>query len=153
MVREGRRSAQAIFGVSMNEQQGHTPGPWAIHHDGKPLFGYWHVRQDPKDWDGMGYQAICTLPASKAGTHYGEMFRANAHLITAAPDLKAFADAILIYQVEGDDDHVWLSFGGQNIVIHKTNSAEGIALLKMEAARREAVAKAEPASLTHEKQK
>lgn len=67
----------------------HTPGPWAIHHDGKPLFGYWHIRQDPKDWDGHGYQAICTLPASKKGTHYGDMFQANAVLIAAAPDLLA----------------------------------------------------------------
>jgi hypothetical protein len=32
----------------------HTPGPWAIHHDGKPLFGAWHIRQDPLDGDYPG---------------------------------------------------------------------------------------------------
>lgn len=68
---------------------------------------------------------------------------ANAHLIAAAPDLKAFADSVLIYQVEGDDEHVWLRFGDQHICIMKSNSAEGVALLKMEAARRAAIAKAE----------
>ena len=50
-------------------------------------FGCWHVRQDPVNWDGRGYQAICTLPAERKGTLYGDMFAANARLITAAPDL------------------------------------------------------------------
>lgn len=70
----------------------HTPGPWTLAHE-RPLFGVWHVRQDPKDWDGQGYQAVATIPASKKGTYYGEMFQANAHLIAAAPDFySAFCD-------------------------------------------------------------
>jgi hypothetical protein len=62
----------------------YTPGPWKAC---PPRFGHQFVRQDPKDWDGMGYQHICTLPQSNKGTHYGEMFEANARLIAAAPDL------------------------------------------------------------------
>jgi hypothetical protein len=50
-------------------------------------FGNWHIKQDPVNWDGRGYQGICTVPAVRKGTHCGEMFAANARLITAAPDL------------------------------------------------------------------
>lgn len=64
---------------------GHTKGPWAC--DRRPVFGSWYVRQDPANWDGNGYQFICELPADKKGTHYGDMFAANASLIAAAPDL------------------------------------------------------------------
>ncbi len=64
----------------------HTPGPWKAD---EPRFGYQMIRQDPIDWDGHGYQAICTVPQSTKGSHYGEMFRANARLIAAAPDLLA----------------------------------------------------------------
>lgn len=62
----------------------HTPGPWKAD---TPRFGYQNVRQDPADWDGRGYQLICTVPQSKKGTNYGEMFEANARLIAAAPEL------------------------------------------------------------------
>lgn len=66
----------------------HTPGPWKVSSE-RPLFGFWQVRQDPLNWDGNGYQAICTVPASTKNTPYGDMFRANARLIAAAPDLLA----------------------------------------------------------------
>lgn len=65
----------------------HTPGPWAISNDGKPLFGNFSIRQDPENWNGMGYQAIGTLPASTKGTPAGDMFAANARLIAAAPEI------------------------------------------------------------------
>jgi hypothetical protein len=42
------------------------------------------IRQNPENWDGMGYQFVAQCPAEKKGTHYGEMFRANARLIAAA---------------------------------------------------------------------
>lgn len=60
-----------------------TPGPWAVSTE-TPQFGDWSVRQDPADWNGSGYQLICSLPSAKKGGHYGEMFRANAHFIAAA---------------------------------------------------------------------
>ena len=60
-----------------------TPGPWAVSAE-TPQFGDWSVRQDPADWNGSGYQLICSLPSAKKGGHYGEMFRANAHFIAAA---------------------------------------------------------------------
>lgn len=60
-----------------------TPGPWAVSTK-HPLFGSWTVREDPVDWNGCGYQLICSLPSAKKGGHYGEMFRANAHFIAAA---------------------------------------------------------------------
>lgn len=79
----------------MNAPTSHTPGPWKA----VMQFGDWFVRQDPKDWDGMGYQHIATLPADRKGTHYGDMFKANAHLIAAAPDLLTACTAM----VEAED--------------------------------------------------
>jgi hypothetical protein len=70
-----------------------TPGPWRA--DVRPAFGDRYVRQDPKNWDGMGYQHICALPADKKGTHYGDMFAANARLIAAAPDLYEALSALV----------------------------------------------------------
>jgi hypothetical protein len=69
-------------GVSMNTFN-HTPGPWACNMS----FGNWHIRQDPANWDGRGYQGICTAPAAPKNTQQGDMFKANARLITASPDL------------------------------------------------------------------
>lgn len=59
----------------------HTPGPWKF--ESRPVFGEFYVRQDPKDWNERGYQLICSLPATKPN----DMFRANARLIAAAPEL------------------------------------------------------------------
>jgi hypothetical protein len=73
----------------------HTPAPWTIANNGKPLFGDYSIRQDPRDWDGKGYQHIAILPASRKGTHCGEMFYANACLISAAPDLLEACKAVL----------------------------------------------------------
>lgn len=70
----------------MTDQSKHTPGPWKAE---TPRFGYQAVRQDPENWDGHGYRLICSVPQSVEGTHYGEMFRANATLIAASPDLLA----------------------------------------------------------------
>jgi hypothetical protein len=61
-----------------------TPTPWVIANNGKPLFGRWDIRQDPPDWDGHGYQHIASLPADPKGTHYGDMFHANAAFIVLA---------------------------------------------------------------------
>ena len=69
----------------MSAETKFTPGPWKC--DKPPVFGEWYVRQDPADWNGMGYQLICSLPADKKGTHYGDMFKANAYLIAAAPTM------------------------------------------------------------------
>ena len=62
---------------------GHTPGPWKV----VMQYGVWHVREDPLNWDGRGYQHIASLPTEKKGSHYGDMFSANARLIAAAPEL------------------------------------------------------------------
>jgi hypothetical protein len=68
----------------MSSNVKHTPGPWKAC---PPRFGHQFVRQDPINWDGQGYQHICTLPQSNKGTYYGEMFEANANLIAAAPEM------------------------------------------------------------------
>src|ERR1700723_1408247 len=70
----------------------HTPGPWKAC---PPRFGHQFVRQDPADWDGQGYQHICTLPQANKGTYYGEMFASNARLIVAAPDMLEAVQGIL----------------------------------------------------------
>jgi hypothetical protein len=51
-----------------------TPGTWKRNE--KPSFGDWWVYSEG--------QHICLLPADKKGTHYGEMFKANAEFIAAA---------------------------------------------------------------------
>lgn len=106
----------------------HTPGPWVID-ERVP----WIIRPNLSSFD-----YIAAVPVSNSPN-----WEADARLIAAAPDLKAFAEGVLVYTVEGDPEHVWLRFGGADIVVHKTTSAEGVTLLKMEAARREALAKAE----------
>ena len=62
----------------------YTPGPWKVE---GPRFGYFTVRQDPKNWDGRGYQAICGLPSLTKRSAWRPTFEANAHLIAAAPAL------------------------------------------------------------------
>lgn len=79
--------------MSEDVKTGFTPGPWKA----VLQFGDWMVRQDPKDWDGKGYQFVAGLPASRKGTHYGDMFKANAVLISAAPDLLKFAELVEYY--------------------------------------------------------
>lgn len=69
-----------------------TQGPWK--HKDQPFFGRWGIYQHPENWNGMGFQEICSVPSSKKGTHYGDMFRANADLITAAPDMYAALNQI-----------------------------------------------------------
>lgn len=55
-----------------------TPGHWLF--QPKPVFGRASVRQDPVDWNGMGYQHICSFP-------WTDHLLPNGHLIAAAPDL------------------------------------------------------------------
>lgn len=73
----------------------HTAGPWKLAHD-RPMFGWWHIRQDPPNWNGQGYQAICSMPSERKGNHYGDMFAANARLIAAAPCLLAALKGVLL---------------------------------------------------------
>lgn len=49
--------------------------------------------------------------------------------------LRAFAESVLIYRIEGDEDYVRLSFGGEEIAARLYATPAGIALLKMEASR------------------
>jgi hypothetical protein len=88
----------------------HTPGPWKIAHD-RPMFGWWHIRQDPPNWNGQGYQAICSIPSERKGSHYGDMFAANARLIAAAPCLLTALQRLIavddahatLHATDGDD--------------------------------------------------
>ena len=63
----------------------HTPGPWKC--SDRPSGPWWHI--------GAGNQSICTVHAtSKRHTPvYAVMFKANADLIAAAPDLLAALQA------------------------------------------------------------
>lgn len=79
-------------------QTKHTPGPWKA---SEPRFGDRFIRSDPADWDGMGHQLICSVPAARKGTPYGEMFRANANLIAAAPCLLSAAKGLLALLDDG----------------------------------------------------
>jgi hypothetical protein len=92
---------------------GHTPGPWKAC---PARFGRQFVRQDPVNWDGMGYQHICTLPQSPKGSHYGELFAANARLIAAAPDMLA----ALLKILEASDNDLWVS---AEVAVHRIEAA------------------------------
>lgn len=81
-----------------------TPGPWKAD---EPRFGYQTIRQDPADWDGHGYQLICTVPQSTKGSHYGEMFKANARLIAAAPELLAALRACVAVACDEYTEEPW----------------------------------------------
>lgn len=58
-----------------------TPGPWL--RSERPNGPWWHI--------GSGNQAVCTVFATskKASPTYAAMFKANANLIAAAPELLA----------------------------------------------------------------
>lgn len=75
----------------------HTPGPWKV----VMQYGVWNVREDPLNWDGRGYQHVASLPTEKKGSHYGEMFSANARLIAAAPEL---LDAVALARAQIKED-------------------------------------------------
>ena len=81
-----------------------TPGPWYM---GKPVFGQYHIYSDytvDKKSCVAGKQAICTAPyEGKKGTiAYHEMFKANAALIAAAPELLAALEQIERLSLEAD---------------------------------------------------
>lgn len=115
----------------------HTPGPWVAP---PPIFGRQSVRQDPSNWNGRGFQLICTLPSSPKGTHYGEMFKANARLIAAAPDLHSLASS---FSVAVDDQWVVLTFDGREVCVLNKNSKSARALIDLGKARDAALTKAE----------
>lgn len=60
---------------------GFIKAPWKA----RLSFGRWEIYQHPRNWDGMGFQAVCIVPASRKKTHYGELFAATARLIVEAP--------------------------------------------------------------------
>jgi|SRR5580700_1672543 hypothetical protein len=57
-------------------------GPWVV--SDRHEFGNWNVRQDPENWNGMGYQHICSLPVCGGRKSYhGERFQSTAAHIAA----------------------------------------------------------------------
>ena len=69
----------AVAGPVERGVRQHTPGPWEC--SARPSGPWWHI--------GAGNQSICTVHAcSKKHTPvYAAMFKANADLIAAAPEL------------------------------------------------------------------
>lgn len=124
-VNGDRKGAPAIW------RDSHTPGPWWV--SPAPYPEKLHVRRNSDRHP--------TLVCSVNRTADDEDI-ANARLIAAAPDLKAFAESFLIYQVEGDEEFIWFRVGGEDIACIRAESTQGNALLKVEAARRAAIAKA-----------
>ena len=82
----------------MSSEYKFTKGPWVISNNGNPKFGFYYFRQNPENWDGHGYQAIgrsiAETHASQKNTPYGDMFKANAMLISNAPCLIDALDSI-----------------------------------------------------------
>ena len=44
------------------------------------------IRQDPADWDGHGYQAVCGLPSFTKKSSMRPVFEGTANFIANAPD-------------------------------------------------------------------
>jgi len=54
----------------------HTKEPWKVV---GPYFGHFYIRNDPAEWNGMGYQHICSVPYEQGV----DFFHANARRIVA----------------------------------------------------------------------
>ena len=76
----------AVTGPVESSVMQHTPGPWQC--SARPSGPWWHI--------GAGNQSVCTVHAcSKKHTPvYAAMFKANADLIAAAPELLAALQAL-----------------------------------------------------------
>lgn len=112
----------------------HTPGPWTIEEYGDDETPRLVIHKDSES-------RVCFM--ATPGSHGDPaVIEADARLIAAAPELSAFAEAVLIARIEGDEGYLLLKFDGRQIARIQAACPAGIALLKMEAARRAAIAKA-----------
>lgn len=114
---------------SIKTSDNHTPRPWRLTYTDR-----WVVGRDPD----LGEVVIADIAHRSP---------ANAHLISAAPDLKFIADS---FEVTGPDDDglIWLVLHGNGTTgkaMFNLGSASGLAAqvaLSLERDRRAAVAKA-----------
>lgn len=74
-------------GVVMEKKAGHTPGPWATMRSGDD---FW-IHQKTEDIDG-GY--FCKVECMNRNEEARSIAKANANLITAAPELLAALDSV-----------------------------------------------------------
>lgn len=118
----------------------HTPGPWSLTEDFDTIGGRDHRVYSVSGFISPGVKlcGLARLPAD----HGDAELEANARLIAAAPDLLEVAKRFTIYLVE-EDDRVYLRVGGATIATARHDSELGMALLHLEAAQRDAIAKAE----------
>lgn len=74
-----------------------TKGPWVMC---PPSGGWISIRENPDDWDGMGYQSIASFrlisKKGKDSTFQDEQI-ANFRLMAAAPDLYRFAEKFIAW--------------------------------------------------------
>lgn len=121
----------------------HTSGPWELSRNRGGKTQGIHAK------DGNGQRRNIVNWGGLARTATAET-QANARLITAAPDLKAFADRIVICVVEGDESKLLLRFDGHLIYSFPANGAAAQGLLRMEGERAAAIAKASPSPSVQE---
>lgn len=125
----------------------HTPGPWRTFERPTGIEILCGDRHPPNRMPSAGIRVadVRFKRIGRGGSFArGKTDEANARLIAAAPDLKAFAESILIYTIEGAEDLLWLRIGKYPAVSFRANSAEATTLLGLEAARGAALAKAHP---------
>lgn len=83
---------------------------------------------------------LFSMPTSTPSAELGERVCSSFNCFA---DVLALLRGILIYGVEQSTDRLLLRFADQDICSVRANSPEGVALLKLEAARRETLKRAE----------
>lgn len=103
----------------------HTPGPWELQ---KPLFGEQHIYVHSENTVNgkvkSGRQHICVVPyeGKRGSIAYHEMFKANAKLIAAAPELLAALEDIVLSVEYGASSINRLLFANARAAIIKATS-------------------------------
>lgn len=106
----------------------HTPGPWYAQAAGS----------GETIWIGTNDVNVGCVP----GYADHPLNAANARLMASSPDLKAFAESIKIYTVEGDDDHLHVKINDRVVTVIPTRSPGAALWLDLEAQRKAVLAKA-----------
>jgi hypothetical protein len=115
----------------MTSETGHTKGPWLCDKD----------KRGTRRVFAGNHEIVRALSTHGTRRISKAEREANAHLISAAPDMLKALQSFSVYLVE-DDDRVWLSIQGESLISFKANTKEAAALLQLDAIQRAAIRKA-----------
>lgn len=121
------RAAPSISTQAAEQGAKHTPGPWKV------------VEHDQIQVHGEKRAFVCRTGQRWAATVIAERARANAHLISATPELR---EVCASFSVIENDGQVLLRIRGTTIVGIEADTTEAKVLLELGRLRREAISKA-----------